>query len=160
MAEAIELPEYGGHEANVTGDDETEFNMVINSGTAELSSDLPTWAGGQKIPRGWKQEEVESRAATERRIAEFDTTRHKLSYTVTRSNLEFEAKTDGALYVKWGRNWVHLTKVDSMEFLAPSTVSKEAGAGGAQLLEALGYKSATPVAPLRSRKTQAALTNV
>jgi len=95
MAEAIELPEYGGHEANVTGDDETEFNMVINSGTAELSSDLPT--GGQEIPRGWKQEEVESRAATEQRVADFDATRHKLSYKGTGSNLEFAAKTDGAL---------------------------------------------------------------
>ena len=36
MAEAIELPAYGGHEANVTVDNETAFNMVINSGTILL----------------------------------------------------------------------------------------------------------------------------
>ena len=56
MAEAIELPEYGGHEANVTGDDETEFNMVINSGTAELSSELlptrPYVGGWARDPEG------------------------------------------------------------------------------------------------------------
>jgi len=84
MAEVIDQPEDG--EATTSfiepEDDETEFNEVVGSGTAELPSDLPTWAAGESVPKGWKQEEVASQADTERRVSEFDAARREAGYTI------------------------------------------------------------------------------
>ena len=152
MAEVIDQPEDG--EATTSfiepEDDETEFNEVVGSGTAELPSDLPTWAAGESVPKGWKQEEVASQADTERRVSEFDAARREAGYTNSRAPLEFRAKQDGTLYVKWGRSWVRLTRVHKPPvFLRPSTVAREVGVSGAQLLAALGYYE--PTKPTRQQ---------
>ena len=165
MAEGFELEDFGqprnedvdqpeDDEATTSfiepEDDETEFNEVVDSGTAELPSDLPTWATGEGVPKGWKQEEVASQADTERRVSEFDAARREAGYTNSRAPLEFRAKQDGTLYVKWGRSWVRLTRVHKPPvLLRRSTVAREVGVSGAQLLAALGYSE--PTKPTRQQ---------
>ena len=133
MAEGIELAGLGsGSRDDVVeqpDDDETEFNEIVNSGTAELPSDTPAWAAGEETPTGWKPEEVASKKDTDRRVAEFDAARRNAGYRSTRQpSMEFRAKQDGTLYVKWGRNWVRLTSVVSpRKFLSPATVSRLVG---------------------------------
>jgi hypothetical protein len=130
----IELDDYDNvdddYDVGTTGGTD-DASFTISDQNAETVGDnkTPSWANGNTMPDGVQEENMADAAYTDKKVNQW----HNLvaKYGI-QADLEFKAFKRGDLWVKWGREWILLTrKITSKgvppKFLASSTLQSRYG---------------------------------